>query len=133
MPILRTVLHYVLAISIIMVYGFGSVVAFEIKHSHEHVHAAETEHSDHSHHDHHHHGHEPLNDPAENQNEQGEDQQEDPHSSSHSHFVSIDAGTMINGTEPVFLISENRASHFFVRLDNGCPDGPCFSLIKPPQ
>jgi hypothetical protein len=132
MTTIRSVLHVLLTISIILVYGGGSVVAAEVEHSHDHAHLHENVENHHGDHDHGHH-HEPVDSPAEDQGEQDGNEQDKPHSSSHSHIVSMEVSAFMIGNEPACPRFERLVSQFPIRLDEGCPDGPSFSLMKPPQ
>jgi len=125
---IRRVLLFILTVSIALVYGGGSVVAVEVEHSHEHEHAHVKETVE-NHHEH----HEPVNSSTEDQDEKKGDDEEKPHSSSHSHVVSMDVGAFPVVSGSICPHFERWVSQCPVPVEEGCPDGPYFSLMKPPQ
>ena len=125
---MRRVLLFILTASIILVYGGGSVVAVEVEHSHEHAHANETVEN---HHGHHH--HEPVNSSTEDQDEKKGNDEEKPHSSSHSHVAFMDVGVFPVVSGSICPSFERWVDPCPVPTEEECPDGPYFSLMKPPQ
>ncbi|MBT8036712.1 MAG: hypothetical protein KJO21_04120 [Verrucomicrobiae bacterium] len=121
---MRRLLLFALTASIVLVYGGGSVVAVEVEHSHEHEHAIDAEVN---HHGHHH--HEPVNSSTDDQDEKEGDEEKDSHS--HVVFMGVGAFPVVYGSIcPSF---ERWVGQCPVPIEEGCPDGPYFSLMKPPQ
>lgn len=125
---MRNVLHSLLIASIILVYGGGSVVAVEVEHSHEHAHSIENAEDQHGHHH-----HAPVDSSNEGHDDKDGGDEENSHSSSHSHVVSMDLGALMTGPGHICPVFQRWISPRPVSFDEGCPDGPCFSLMKPPQ
>jgi hypothetical protein len=125
----RGLIAATLMVSVLIAYGLGSFVTFEIEHHHhangDHHHTGQehllVHHDDASHHD-------PVNAPD------GEQEGDDDPAGSHSHSFSFGVDGPFacpSGCSASPLGESDRSLDFH----NGghCPDDPCYDLIKPPQ
>jgi hypothetical protein len=129
---INSILHVVLTLSIIVVYG-GGATAVEMEHEHSDAHAPESSGSSHHHHhhdddgsDHHHREH--HDDDSE---EPSEEDDSSPHR--HSHVLSIDMHAVPSPAKVPFAKMAFGNSGKRVLFGELCPDGPYYELSKPPQ
>jgi hypothetical protein len=129
LSLLRGLIAATLMVAVLIVYGLGSVVTFEIKHHHHadgaHHHTGQdhllVHHDDASH-------HAPLSVPD------GEEENDDDPVEPHSHHVSL-------GVDGPFVCASGCSSSLPAEIKDSldfetgkhCPDSPCYDLIKPPQ
>lgn len=126
---MHRILHSLLIAAITLVYVAGPRVAVEIEHSHEEGHAAHHHphagfgggHADHSHHDH---SVPSPDDPVD----------EERGSGSHTHVVSLGLDVPCTASQFPQIQTVFRTCLGSSQPErHPCPDGPVFSLIKPPQ
>lgn len=128
---INSILHVVLTLSVIVVYG-GGATAIEMEHEHSDAHAEVSSGSSHHHHhhddgsDHHDRGDNP--DDGEEPTDEGDSS---PHR--HSHVLTIDTHAVPSPAKVPFSKMAFRTSGKRVPSGELCPDGPYFELSKPPQ
>ncbi len=131
----EALLQTVLSLSIVVVYGVGSVAAIEFEHDHGDCHSVEsTEAPNDHHHDHDgHHHHDDHNGDEGDRGGEAPDGKEDSTSHHHSHLISFDTQF---ATDLVNLLPSEVGEFSNERLvpeKDLCPDGPFYELSKPPQ
>jgi ABC-type nickel/cobalt efflux system permease component RcnA len=129
-------LQTVLTLSVVVVYGVGSVVAVEIEHDHGDDHSVEStkaphEHHHHNHDDHHH--HDDHNGGEDDRGGETPDDEENSSSHHHSHVVSFETQVATNFVNLLASTVGNLLNERFVSEKDLCPDGPFYELSKPPQ
>jgi ABC-type nickel/cobalt efflux system permease component RcnA len=132
---IEALLQTVLTLSIVVVYGVGSVAAVEFEHDHGDSHSVEsTEAPNEHHHDHDgHHHHDDHNGDEDDKGGETPDDEGNSTSHHHSHIVSFDTQV---ATNLVNLLPIGALGFSIERLapeKDLCPDGPFYELSKPPQ
>ena len=126
--LIQSTLLSFLTLSVVVIYGIGSVAGIELAHEHEVAHASDFSEDSHHHHHHHHHGDDDHQDGG------GEDSSGEDGSPSHphSHFITFD--TQMATGQPNTLSckvsefsSERLAPEVALR-----PDEPFYELEQPP-
>jgi len=132
---INSILHAVLMLSVILVYG-GGATAIEMEHEHSDAHAELSSSSPH----HHHHHHDDDNDGSDHHDrgdhpDEGEEPPEEGDSSPHrhSHVLAIDMHAVSTQAKVPFPKMAFRTGRKRVPFGELCPDGPYFELSKPPQ
>ncbi|MEJ6581453.1 MAG: hypothetical protein QNL33_08675 [Akkermansiaceae bacterium] len=127
---IEILLQTVLTISVVLVYGVGSVAAIEIEHDHGDLPAASSD----SHH-HHHDDHDHDSDNGENDDSGDELPGEEGESTSHrhSHVVSFDTQVATSFVNILTSTAGGFSNERLVPEEDLRPDSPYYELSKPPQ
>jgi ABC-type nickel/cobalt efflux system permease component RcnA len=128
---IEILLQTVLTISVVLVYGVGSVAAIEIEHDHGDLPAASSD----SHHHHHHDDHDHDSDNGENDDSGDELPGEEGESTSHrhSHVVSFDTQVATSFVNILTSTAGGFSNERLVPEEDLRPDSPYYELSKPPQ
>ena len=128
---IEILLQTVLTISVVLVYGVGSVAAIEIEHDHGDLPAASSD----SHHHHHHDDHDHDSDNGENDDSGDELPGEQGESTSHrhSHVVSFDTQVATSFVNILTSTAGGFSNERLVPEEDLRPDSPYYELSKPPQ
>lgn len=129
---IEILLQTVLTISVVLVYGVGSVAAIEIEHDHGDLPTAS---SDSHHHHHHHDDHDHDSDNGENDDSGDELPGEEGESTSHrhSHVVSFDTQVATSFVNILTSTAGGFSNERLVPEEDLRPDSPYYELSKPPQ
>lgn len=125
----------VLTLSVVVVYGVGSVAGVEFEHDHgdsQPLDSTESSH-EHHHHDHDDHHHDAPNGGEDNRGGEAPDQEGGSSSHHHSHVVSFDTQVTTNFVDLLTSTVGGFSIERLVAEANLCPDGPFYELSKPPQ
>ena len=128
---IEILLQTVLTISVVLVYGVGSVAAIEIEHDHGDLPTASSD----SHHHHHHDDHDHDSDNGENDDSGDELPGEEGESTSHrhSHVVSFDTQVATSFVNILTSTAGGFSNERLVPEEDLRPDSPYYELSKPPQ
>ena len=134
---IEAMLQTFLILSIVVVYGVGSVAGVEFEHDHGGDHAVESTEAPDDHHHHHHdhddHHHDDHNGGEDELGGETPDDEEGSSSHHHSHVVSFDTQVATN----LVNLQRSEAGIFsnerLIPEKDLCPDGPFYELSKPPQ
>lgn len=131
---IEALLKTILTLSVVVVYGVGSVAGVEFEHDHGASHSVESSevptHHDHDHHGHHHDDHDGGED-----DKGGETPIDEGNSTSHQHSHVVPFDTQV-ATSFLNLLASTVGGFSNERLvpeKDLCPDGPFYELSKPPQ
>jgi ABC-type nickel/cobalt efflux system permease component RcnA len=126
---MRAILQSLLVIAVTFVYVAGPYLTVEMEHSHEvsenHGHQHPRDDHDHSHHPHDE-GSIPSSEAPDSDSTEG-----DCHS--HTHVVSLDMDTPFATASHSTFVANRIGAYRPAAISELVPDGPRFSLIKPPQ
>ena len=129
---IEAVLQAVLTLSVVVVYGVGSVAAVEYEHDHGDFHPAESTEAPHEHHHHDHDGHD-HNDGEDERDGEAPDDEGNQSSHHHSHVLSFDTQVETNFVKLLVSAIGVFSNERVVFEGDLCPDGPFYELSKPPQ
>ena len=133
--VIETMLQTVLTLSIVVVYGVGSVAAVEFEHDHGDSHPVESTEAPHEHHHHDHddHHHDDHNGGEDDRGGETPDDEENSSSHHHSHVVSFDTQVATNFVNLLASTVGSFSNERIIPEKDLCPDGPFYELSKPPQ
>jgi len=132
---IEAILQTVLTLSVVVVYGVGSIAAVEIEHDHGDSHPVESTEAPHEHHHHDHddHHHDDHNGGEDDRDGETPDDEENSSSHHHSHVVSFDTQVATNFANLLPFEVGGFSNARLVPEKDLCPDGPFYELSKPPQ